>query len=145
MIVSVNLDTWNSFSEDLQQIIRDTEPDAWINLENSFYEEEISQREELRYPPFGKIINIIISSETENGLMEKAKKYYELIADDNVQIYGPFRAPLYKLKKRYRYQIFVKGDRKNINGFKKKLRKARIEYNEKNVRVIVDVDPINLM
>ncbi|BDU50280.1 replication restart helicase PriA [Haliovirga abyssi] len=113
---------------------------------DGFYEEEINLRKELEYPPFGKIINIIISSVEESELFEKANEFYNLIKNSELEIYGPFEAPIYKIKNRYRYQIFIKGERKEINNLKKQLKK---EYNKfkiknKNVRITIDVDPVNM-
>lgn len=110
-----------------------------------FYNEEIEIRKELNYPPFGRIINIIISSEEEEGLKESAFKFYETVKTSEVEIYGPFKAPLYKIQGRYRYQIFIKGKRENVLKLKQDIEKALKEFNEKKVRVTIDVDPINLL
>lgn len=110
-----------------------------------FYREEIEMRKELGYPPFGRLINIIISSETEENLMESAEKFYNEIYYDKIELYGPFKAPLYKINKRYRYQIFAKGKREEILKFKAKLESKLAELKDKNIRISVDVDPINLM
>lgn len=116
-----------------------------------FYQDEIDCRKDLSYPPYGKIINIIISSEDETVLYEAANKFYtdiyneDEIDEEKLEIYGPFQAPIYKIKKRYRYQIFIKGKRKEINEFKEKLKKTSIEFSEKEIRITIDIDPINLM
>jgi len=39
-IQAMNLDTWNSLPEDIQQMIRDLEVEQWISWENMFVEEE---------------------------------------------------------------------------------------------------------
>ena len=53
---------------------------------------------------------------------------------------------VYKVKDRYRYNIFIKGSIKEINNFKKKL-KLKITNYEKNdkIRIVIDIDPINLI
>ncbi|MGL5100091.1 MAG: replication restart helicase PriA, partial [Fusobacteriaceae bacterium] len=112
----------------------------------TFYRKEIDDRKILFYPPFSKIINIGISSKNEVKLEEISKKIYNSILDDSVEIYGPLKSLVYKVKDRYRQNIFIKGNRDSINIFKKKLsiRLKEIEK-EKDVRVIVDIDPINLL
>lgn len=110
-----------------------------------FYEEEIEIRKELNYPPFGRIINIILSSDEEMGLKEKAENFYNMIKTDTVEIYGPFKAPLYKIQNRFRYQIFIKGNRTEVLNLKKNIEKALKEFKEKNIRVAIDVDPVNLL
>ena len=68
-----------------------------------------------------------------------------MIKSGKVEIYGPFKAPLYKIQNRYRYQIFIKGKREEIINLKKKIEHALKEYREKNIRIGIDVDPVNLM
>ena len=111
-----------------------------------FYKEEIYNRELLEYPPFSKTINIGISSKYEKYLEEFVKDFFRDIRYENVEMYGPMRSMVYKVKDRFRYNIFIKGNIKEINIFKKKLKLKLTNY-EKNdkIRIVVDVDPINLI
>ncbi|MGL4981188.1 MAG: replication restart helicase PriA, partial [Fusobacteriaceae bacterium] len=112
----------------------------------NFYRKEIDDRKILFYPPFSKIINIGISSKNEVKLEQISKNIYNSILDDRVEIYGPLKSLVYKVKDRYRQNIFIKGQREAINVFKKKLRQD-LEKTEKDrdIRVVVDIDPINLI
>ena len=132
-------------------ILQTLEPDNYV-IEYSvksdykgFYEEEVEIREVFNYPPFGKIINIIVSSPDENSIHREATKVFKEIKIDGVEIYGPFQAPLYRIKGRYRYQIFAKGDKKGINRLKKRIRDYYSHKKSDDLRVIVDIDPVNLM
>lgn len=111
-----------------------------------FYKEEIYNRELLEYPPFSKTINIGISSKYEKYLEEFVKDFFRDMRYENVDMYGPMRSMVYKVKDRFRYNIFIKGNIKEINIFKKKLKLKLTNY-EKNdkIRIVVDVDPINLI
>lgn len=111
-----------------------------------FYKEEIYNRELLEYPPFSKTINIGISSKYEKYLEEFVKDFFRDIRYENVEMYGPMKSMVYKVKDRFRYNIFIKGNIKEINIFKKKLKLKLTNY-EKNdkIRIVVDVDPINLI
>lgn len=111
-----------------------------------FYKEEIYNRELLEYPPFSKTINIGISSKYEKYLEEFVKDFFRDVRYENVEMYGPMRSMVYKVKDRFRYNIFIKGNIKEINIFKKKLKLKLTNY-EKNdkIRIVVDVDPINLI
>lgn len=111
----------------------------------SFYEKEIEKRELLEYPPFSRIINIGISSEKEDGLEEYGKKVFNEIKTDTIEIYGPMKSLVYKVKGRYRCNIFIKGSREEINRYKKTLEEKLKKIESKDYRVIVDVDPINLI
>lgn len=110
-----------------------------------YYENEMEIRKMLKYPPYGRIINIVISSETETGLKEKAEKFYNMIKEKNSFIPKPFKAPIYRINNRYRYQIFIKSDRISINNIKHRIRSSLVNYREKDVRISVDVDPVNLL
>ncbi|ACZ08041.1 Primosomal protein N' [Sebaldella termitidis] len=110
-----------------------------------YYENEMEIRKILKYPPYGRIINIVISSETETGLKEKAEKFYNMIKEKNSFIPKPFKAPIYRINNRYRYQIFIKSDRISINNIKHRIRSSLVNYREKDVRISVDVDPVNLL
>ena len=110
-----------------------------------YYENEMAIRKILKYPPYGRIINKVISSETETGLKDKAEKFYNMIREKNSFIPKPFKAPIYRINNRYRYQIFIKSDRISINNIKYKIRSSLINYREKDVRISVDVDPVNLL
>lgn len=110
-----------------------------------FYKEEINNRSLLEYPPFSKIINIGISSKDEIILKKISQELYNKIKKDYVEIYGPNKSLVYKVKDRYRKNIFVKGSKKNINIFKTELEKLLINFDSKNCRIVIDVDPINLI
>lgn len=113
---------------------------------NGFYSEEISNRELLEYPPFSKTINIGISSKKEKELEIFVKEFFLGIEDENIEMYGPMKSLVYRVKDRFRYNIFIKGSKKNISLFKRKLSKKLIDYKKSNdFRIVVDVDPINLI
>lgn len=137
--------------KDGKVIIQTYQPENYIiekiqeNSYKNFYEKEIEKREILFYPPFSKVINIGISSEKEVGLEEYSYQVLKAIQDEKIEIYGPMKSLVYKVKGRYRCNIFIKGDRKSINDYKKKLEEKIKKIESKNYRIVVDVDPINLI
>ena len=133
----VLIQTYNTENDVIQKTINDDY--------EGYYENEVGMRKLLNYPPYGRIINIIMSSENEEGLRDKAEKLYNMIKERNSFIPKPFKAPIYRINNRYRYQIFIKSDRISINDIKSKIKKALFNYKEKDVRISVDVDPINLL
>lgn len=116
------------------------------NNYDEFYNYEIGIRELLQYPPFGKVINIGISSKYEKYLSEFVKDFYEDIKFEEIEMSRPMQSLVYKVKDRFRYNIFVKGTKEKINKFKKflKIKLTKYEKNDK-IRIVVDVDPINLI
>ena len=119
-----------------------------------YYRKEMELRKILNYPPFGRLIIIVVSSEEEEELEKKARKFYNILMaglssgtnpNGNEFVSEPFKAPIYKINGRYRYQIFVKFNRKNITKVKNVIRKAMNEYKEKKTRISVDVDPVSML
>lgn len=133
----VLIQTYNIENDVIQKTINDDY--------EGYYENEVGMRKLLNYPPYGRIVNIIMSSENEEGLRDKAEKLYNMIKEKNGFIPKPFKAPIYRINNRYRYQIFIKSDRISINDIKLKIKRALFNYKEKDVRISVDVDPINLL
>ena len=110
-----------------------------------FYEKEINSRKVFSYPPFSKILNIGFSSEDEERLLDVSKNFYDEIKSQDIELYGPMPSMVYKVQKRYRMNIFAKGSKKKIDKFKLFLKKKLNEFNDTKVRIIVDIDPVNLM
>ena len=110
-----------------------------------FYNREINSRKVFSYPPFSKILNIGFSSEDEKRLIEVSREFYEEIKNQDIELYGPMPSMVYKVQKRYRMNIFAKGSRAKIDMFKRYLKKKLDEFNDGKVRIVVDIDPINLM
>lgn len=119
-----------------------------------YYRKEMELRKILNYPPFGRLIIIVVSSEEEEELEKKAKKFYNILMaglnigtnpGENEFISEPFKAPIYKINGRYRYQIFIKFNRENVTKVKNVIRKAMNEYKEKKIRISVDVDPVSML
>ena len=119
-----------------------------------YYRKEMELRKILNYPPFGRLIIIVVSSEEEEELEKKAKKFYNILMaglnigtnpGGNEFVSEPFKAPIYKINGRYRYQIFIKFNRENITKVKNVIRKAMNEYKEKKIRISVDVDPVSMV
>lgn len=121
-----------------------------------YYKNEMIMRKMLNYPPFGRIVILVISATEENLVMEKAKILREEIIRNvnaamnltsNNFISDAFKSPIYKINGRYRYQIFFKFERENILKIKKIIKKCvdKFREREKKVRVTIDVDPVNMM
>ncbi len=115
----------------------------------SFYAEEIEHRKALQYPPFGRIINIRLSSTNKEAMDEQTAAAGKLARKlsakrGNVaEIIGPAESPLSKIQGRLRRQMLIKGRDIKI------LHAIAWEILEKcansAVRVSIDVDPENFM
>lgn len=132
-------------------IIQSYQPESYVmekimkNDYEGFYNSEIEMRKILGYPPFSKIINIGISSSKEEKLEKIAKRLFNAVKRDYIEIYGPNKSLVYKVKDRYRENIFIKGSKKNIDYYKKELEKILTEFDDEGCRIVVDIDPVNLI
>lgn len=114
---------------------------------------DLSNRQMLDYPPFGKIVSFRVQSKKMaealdvvkklafrcHSLIEKNEKYAEM------EILGPAESPIFKIRGDFRYQLLVKSKNKNlVNQFVK-----QVLHNEKwvpsAVRIITDVDPQSML
>jgi primosomal protein N' (replication factor Y) len=115
----------------------------------SFYVEEIEFREALRYPPFGRIINMRLSSIKQDVLIEESKRMGKLAKKlseqhaNKAQIIGPAESPLAKIRGRFRWQMLIKGD--DINLLHQIAREIIQKNKNSHVKITADVDPENFM
>jgi primosomal protein N' (replication factor Y) (superfamily II helicase) len=93
---------------------------------DAFYDAEIAQREQMHYPPFGRLASLVVSGpdkhETEAyaralarsapkvDLGSAAAKTDSLIGED-VRVLGPAEAPLALVRGRHRFRLLVKSPR----------------------------------
>ncbi len=108
---------------------------------DKFLYTEVVERQEAKMPPFGRMAGIIISSENEKKAEQQARACVVQIPQiDGVRILGPIQAPLYKLRKNYRWRLLVITDKK-INLQKViEIWLASVQT-IKNTRIQVDIDP----
>ena len=121
-----------------------------------FYEEEMNFREELKYPPFSKLINFKLegTSKTKTAacadrlgtfaqaLWKKGSRYQK-----EVEILGPATSPWEKIKGKYRYQMLLKGfPRTTLRSFASQLLDQIPQMVKgSGVAFFVDVDPVSLL
>ncbi|MFA5182439.1 MAG: primosomal protein N' [Syntrophales bacterium] len=118
---------------------------------DGFYEEEISLRQSLFYPPFSRLIHLRVScihqdkgEEGINRLAEKARELLRLAkVRGKVEIVGPAEAPLFRLRGRYRWQLLLKGDDSRF--LHALTRDILSGFHAPAVQVKVDVDPVHFM
>ena len=87
----------------------------------------------------------------DNTLIDYDEVFYEIASEknlipknDHLKIYGPVSAPISKIKSNFRSRILIKYSTKIRP---QKLLKETVEKmkNFKNIKVEIDVDPINFM
>jgi len=115
-----------------------------------FYNEEIAYRAELCYPPFTRIIKLEIKSAQESCAAGAAKTAHDRIRSrmrgKDVTLLGPAPAPISRVRGQYRFHLLLLSEhREKIRALAVEGKKAVEESNGRKCRVLVDVDPVNLM
>jgi primosomal protein N' (replication factor Y) len=110
----------------------------------AFYAEEISEREDARYPPFVRLVNVIVSGPDRTAVHESATKARELLENrlDAATIYGPAECALARLHGNWRSHVLVKLPLTFRMTEFPRMREFDIPS---NVNLAIDVDPGNLM
>ncbi len=111
----------------------------------SFYNEEIKIRKKLGYPPFYYLCELkIISKDYDKASLFSTKIGNYLKSNLlNEIILGPSISNIFKMNNEYRFQIIIKY--KNINDIRGYMLKLQERfYNDKNIRLEIDFNPIRL-
>ena len=122
----------------------------------AFYKQEIHSRQALKYPPFSRLIQLKISGidpqltqehATCLGNLCQALKTSNAPVYDTIEVLGPIESSLARIARRYRWQILLKGMRaKDLHQFVGRLMTDHPRvFNNRRVRVIIDVDPVSLL
>ena len=118
----------------------------------SFYETEIQAREDFDYPPFSKIIRLILSSKNqyraERCAQEIAMRLNDIVEKRQISeplaILGPCACIIEKLQEKYRFQILIKnkledkGHRFILNFL------SQVKLPD-DIKLTVDVDPLDIL
>ena len=112
---------------------------------NAFYQDEITFRRGMKYPPAVALINAVVRSRTREGAMADAGEIVNALrlGGDAYRVLGPAPAPLSRLKGEYRAQLFIKGT--NRPAMRQALQAALSTRPEIRRRTIVDVDPMSVL
>ena len=115
-----------------------------------FYELEIREREEFNYPPFSRIIKIVLKHKEAQIVNEGSIYFGNLLRQHlgNHYVNGPVDPVIHRLRNLYLKEIQIKIERNGppLAGVKEVLLSLRDDLNAqkvfKSIRVVFDVDPI---
>ncbi len=115
-----------------------------------FYDEEIRFRQELGYPPFGRMIKIEVKASQEQVASDASRtaqnRIRHLQRGQETSLLGPAPSPIARVRGKYRFQMILLSKRRElVRQLAVEARKAVEEKFGRKVQVIVDVDPVNLM
>jgi primosomal protein N' (replication factor Y) len=114
-----------------------------------FYTEETAMRRELRYPPFARLVRVLVEAPRHAAAQSAAQAIARTAsrlgkrAPGQIDVVGPSRAPLSKIKNLYRWHLMIKGGAEaNVSALVKRALDALSPDDlPERVRIHVDVDP----
>ncbi|MHB8635644.1 MAG: hypothetical protein ACYC96_04130, partial [Fimbriimonadaceae bacterium] len=109
----------------------------------SFYENLKLEREAAGYPPFRRLVNIVLSGGSLTAVVAAADQAGDrLRAVPGVEVLGPVDCVLEKLQDRWRRHLLLK---LAPNADVAPVGEALLGFAPAGVQVVVDVDPYSLM
>ena len=116
-----------------------------------FYNIALSQRQELKYPPFSRLARILISGKNKHNVLSVASQVGAKLKSNNkiYEILGPTPAPIEKIREHWRYHMIIKSTQNSASGIHtfihQKLGVNIFEREFKGVRVQIDMDPVSML
>ena len=112
-----------------------------------FYENEISLRAAMAFPPFSKIVRVLVTGEDDKKTLEGLREVYtalEKLYTENPEkflFFNKMRAPIKRIQNKYRYQVLMRlTDGQILPAVYNACAKART----RDVLVSVEENPANL-
>jgi primosomal protein N' (replication factor Y) len=112
-----------------------------------FYDNEISLRAAMAFPPFSKIVRVLVTGEDDKKTMETLKEVYfalERLYTDNPEkflFFNKMRAPIKRIQNKFRYQVLMRlSDASVLSEIYDAVATART----RDVLVSVEENPTNL-
>ncbi len=113
------------------------------NNTDIFLDRELEIRKKNKLPPYERFISLILTGENEHRLEKDAFSFKDFIKNKiDARILGPVSAPLFRLKKKFRVRLLIRGSKslKLQNSIAEMIPKYKFS---KGIKLTVDVDPIN--
>ncbi len=108
-----------------------------------FLEKEIEIRKKNNLPPFQRFISLILTGENENNLEKEAIKFKLFIENKiNGKILGPVSAPIFRIKRKYRVRLLIRGPKTLQLQNSLALIISKYKFLS-GIKLSVDVDPIS--
>jgi primosomal protein N' (replication factor Y) len=111
-----------------------------------FVEQEMRDREELRFPPFSRLALVRFDALDEGQALAECGRIAALAraaVPSGVEVLGPTPAPLARLRNRYRFRFVLRAaERKPLRDALLAVARASVH---RLVRMGIDVDPVNML
>ncbi len=116
--------------------LTNSNPDIFLNR-------ELDIRKRNKLPPFQRFISLILIGDNEAKLEREAYKFKNFIENKITgKILGPVNAPIFRLKKKYRIRLLIRGAKSLKLQYSLKASISNYKF-QPGIKLSVDVDPIN--
>ncbi|MCF6267786.1 MAG: primosomal protein N' [Desulfuromusa sp.] len=112
-----------------------------------FYQQELPFRQELGYPPYGHLVNLVFSGNNNPQVQTAASQFGHFLSGiaQAVEVLGPSPCPLARLRGKSRYQILLKSaTRPQLRRLLDQLDNGMKQL-PRQVNLNIDVDPIDML
>ncbi|MDR3183071.1 MAG: primosomal protein N' [Planctomycetaceae bacterium] len=113
----------------------------------SFVKQELPVRQMLGYPPYTKMIRIVIRGENEMQTLEFANHFAQRLKTEEgmFKILGPAPAPFAKLRGYYRFHIHLHGtDGGHLRSLADSVSRS-LKSSSPSIQWIIDIDPLDML
>jgi primosomal protein N' (replication factor Y) len=112
----------------------------------SFYAHELGHRAALGYPPFGRLVHVVVSGpEAESTRAAASALAASAAPEPPTELLGPAPAPLARLRGRHRFHLLLKGaDADAVRRAARRVHGAASGLPE-GIQAVVDLRPINML
>jgi primosomal protein N' (replication factor Y) len=124
---------------------------ARLGETDRFYEEEIAVRRELGYPPFARMVRLIVRGRspgkvaaTADRLARAATEYAGKVQAGEVEVLGPVECPISRISGNHRVHLILRAQR-SLSCRAAARRALQSAGRTSGVYVEVDVDPVSML
>jgi primosomal protein N' (replication factor Y) len=132
-----------------EQVIDDAARQDYV----SFFEHEVESRRKGWYPPFCRLVNIVVSGPDERKVEQEAQIFAERLRQAaqeygiSMTLLGPAPCPFYFLRKQFRRHLLVKTKQTvKLVGMLTSWEASQARFGlSSSVKLVIDVDPDDMM
>ncbi len=115
-----------------------------------FYEKEINLREVTNFPPFAKVVRVLLSSESDDIAKQTTHELFQKLKELRVEYGKKFyfleamKSPVGRIKSKFRYQVVMRFSIDEEEAILKKIYDIVNEIKQQKVTVFLETNPLSL-
>ena len=97
--------------EDICVFTHDPDHYIWKHIHGAwqeFYGEELSLRKKLEFPPYGRLLKVMLKGKTKKALLNRTQNIYNSLNKEGFSVFGPFEETPFKVRDNFRYSVIAK-------------------------------------